>query len=114
MRGLSRRFKCRLIGEGRSAEQLRLLPQPIYRYQVEREHIVDGALFAFAQGTDPEAIVTLEAVRQDGKLAWRYALTRRTVVALEVDVDGAHVWSVPASAGGPGAMWFQRGIMPAP
>jgi hypothetical protein len=36
------------------------------------------------------------------------------VVALEVDVDGAHVWSVPASAGGPGAMWFQSGIMPAP
>jgi hypothetical protein len=114
MRGLSRRFKCRLVGEGRSAEQLRILPQPIYRYQVDRENIVDGALFAFVQGTDPEAVVTLEAVRQDGKLAWRYALTRRTVVALEVDVDGEHVWSVPASAGGPGAMWFQSGITPAP
>lgn len=114
MRELSRRFKCRLVGDGRSVEPLRILPQPVYRYQADRQNIVDGALFAFVEGTDPETILTLEAVRQDGKLAWRYALTRRTVVALEAEVDGEIVWSVPATAGSPEAAWLQRNIAPAP
>ena len=110
MKELSRRFTCRLSGDGQKGEELRLLPRPLYRYKAERAGLVDGALFAYVQGTDPEVILSLEAARQDGDLAWRYALTRRSMLALEADFDGEHVWAVPYGAGDPAAVWFQGGI----
>ena len=39
---------------GDSKEQLRLLPAPVYRYASEKQGVTDGALFAFARGTDPD------------------------------------------------------------
>jgi hypothetical protein len=106
MKYLARRIECRLPEPDRKSEELRLLPQPLYRYKTQREDLVDGALFAFVQGTDPEVVVVLEAVRQDGKAEWRYALTRRTAHAVEADLDGKLNWSVPVSNGAPGAAWF--------
>ena len=106
MKDLARRFKCRLnSGDGKS-EELRVLPQPLYRYKTERKDVVDGALFAFVQGTDPEVVVVLEAALRDGKSKWRYALTRSTAFAVEADLDGETVWSEPFSVGARNAAWF--------
>ena len=110
MKELSRRFACRLTAEGRKGEELRLLPRPIFRYETDHRDLVDGALFAYVQGTDPEVILMLEAVRQDGEFAWRYAFTRRSMLALEADLDGERVWAVPYGAGNPSSVWFQGGI----
>ena len=33
---------------------MRLLAQPIYRYENTKGDLIDGALFAFVLGTDPE------------------------------------------------------------
>lgn len=112
MKELARRFTCRLTGD-RGGEQLRLLPRPLYRYQTKRDDLIDGALFAFVQGTDPEVVLVLEATRHNGKREWRYALTRRSMAALEADLDGKPVWSVPANGGAPGDVWFHGGIGPA-
>lgn len=106
MKYLARRIECRLPEPNRKSEALRLLPQPLYRYRTERDDLIDGALFAFVQGTDPEAVVVLEAVRHEGKAGWRYGLTRRTAHAVEADLDGKTIWSVPVSNGAPGAAWF--------
>jgi hypothetical protein len=62
------------------------------------------------QGTDPAVILVLEAARHDGQSVWRYALTRRSMHALEADLDGARVWAVPLSAGAPGEVWFQGSV----
>ena len=105
MRDLARRFACRLTDVDRKSEELRCLPRPIYRYKTERQDLIDGALFAFVQGTDPEVVVVLEAVQRDGKSEWRYALTRRTAHAVEADLDGRRLWSVPTSNGGPNEAW---------
>ncbi len=113
MKELARRFTCRLTGDGRKGEELRILPRPLYRYQAERQGVVDGALFAFVQGTDPEVILVLEAAGKDGDAEWRYVLTRRSMLALEADLDGERIWSVPHSAGASGEAWFQGGIAPA-
>jgi hypothetical protein len=57
--------------------ELRLLPQPVYRYAAPKQGVVQGALFAFVQGTDPEIWLLIEA---RGKVAagaaWQYAATR--------------------------------------
>src|SRR5947209_3082465 len=34
--------------------EVRLLPQPIYRYAAPKQGILNGGLFAFVEGTDPE------------------------------------------------------------
>ncbi len=110
MKALARRIECRLPEPNKRSEELRLLPQPFYRYKTEREDLIDGALFAFVQGTDPEAVVVLEAVRRDGKSEWRYGITRRTAHAVEADLDGKPVWSVPLSNGASNEAWFVGGL----
>jgi hypothetical protein len=105
MKDLARRFKCRLSDIDRKTEELRLLPRPIVRYQTDRKDLIDGALFAFVQGTDPEVVLVLEAARREGKSEWRYALTRRTGYAVEADLDGKPRWSVPGGIGASNAAW---------
>ncbi|HEV3005878.1 MAG TPA: hypothetical protein VGX78_15535, partial [Pirellulales bacterium] len=97
----------------RDGEELRLLPRPLYRYQTQRTDLIDGALFAFVQGTDPEVVLVLEAVGRDAESEWRYALTRRSVLPLEADIDGERIWSVPLSGGGFAEGWFHGDVVTA-
>lgn len=102
MKDLARRFTCRLAGEDANADELRMLPTPLYRYKTDDKRFVDGALFAFVQGTDPEVILTIEAEnRERGSPEWKYAITRRSMLPLEAKLDGKSVWSVPLGGGGP-------------
>jgi hypothetical protein len=74
-------------------QNLRLLPQPVYRYS-EDGKIVDGAVFIFAHGTNPECCVLLEAYH-DGKGArYRYAVAPMSIYQLEARYKDAPVWSV--------------------
>ena len=57
---------------------LRMLPHPIHRYSSEKHGIADGAIFAFGQGTNPEAIVQTEAIKTDHGMRWRCAVSRMT------------------------------------
>ncbi len=110
MKELARRFSCRIVADGAKGEELRLLPRPLYRYKTDRPDLFDGALFAFAQGTDPEVILVLEAHRAGAATKWEYAITRRSMVALEAKLDGESIWSAPFGAGAPDQAWFQGGI----
>lgn len=95
MRRLARRFRF-VMKETATTDQteLRLMSQPIYRFAADKSGIIDGALFAFAEGTDPEALLLLEAVRGAGEsLAWRYTLARMTSRPIEAEVDDRSIWS---------------------
>lgn len=61
---------------------LRLLPRPVFRYGTDAT--VDGALFAFVVGTDPELLVLVESTAT----GWRYALSRANRDPLAVSLDG--------------------------
>jgi hypothetical protein len=76
---------------------LRLMPQPLYRYPVPgpNSDYVDGALFAFVEGTDPEVLLLVEAERNGGEPAWRYGLARMNKDELAVTRTGQTVWRVP-------------------
>jgi hypothetical protein len=78
---------------------LRLLSQPLYRYEAAGaaadSSLVDGAIFAFAQGTDPQVLLLLEARREGAAVNWRYAVARLASGAVEAQHNGATVWSAP-------------------
>ncbi|NLS95242.1 MAG: hypothetical protein GXX96_24050 [Planctomycetaceae bacterium] len=74
--------------------QLRLMPQPLYRYEVEEGELIDGALFAFAHGTDPDVIVVLEA-GAGPESKWSYGLGRMCGLPLEVRLRDELIWKVP-------------------
>ncbi len=75
--------------------ELRLLPQPLYRFGSDKGKPIDGALFAFVQSTDPELLLLLE-VRQEGdQRKWSYALARMTSHPLEARYKDRVIWNVP-------------------
>lgn len=76
---------------------LRLLAQPLVRYSdVEQGGtIVDGAVFSFVLGTNPEANLFLEIFKDGDTLRWRYAWTPMTIYALEAKLDDQSIWIKP-------------------
>ena len=74
--------------------ELRLLPQPIHRYASQEEGLVDGALFVFAQGTDPETMLLFEARKNGENYEWQYACARVTWAPVNVVYQSKEVWNV--------------------
>ena len=102
MKVLANRFQVTMTGwkpDRSDREELRLLPKLLYRAELSEPSgpdpgWIDGGVFAFVQGTDPEAILVLEAVRQNGHPRWQYAFARATSAGLEARLDKTVVWSV--------------------
>ena len=115
MRQLMRRFVAKELYNKEWIE-CRLIAQPIDRYQSEAEKIVDGAIFALANGTNPEFGIVLET---DGT-RWQYGVLRLSSAESIITLDGekiaafeyfppaapatgrttaAHIGSSPASRG---------------
>jgi hypothetical protein len=96
LRALAEEFQSSMLGwkaDSTDREQLRLLPRPLYRYQPKKGPIIDGAVFAFVMGTDPESLLLLEAVQgSDGTAKWEFAFARRTSGELEGRHQDKVVW----------------------
>jgi hypothetical protein len=91
MRAVARGFTASVGPEG-DRHELRLLPQPVYRYPGGDGRVPDGAIFALVQATDPEVLLLLEARRAEGEGRWHYALARMSDLPLEVGYGGGGVW----------------------
>lgn len=92
MRGFSRSFAATKKERNDSQQELRLLPQPIYRYAVPDDDIVDGGMFVFVQGTDPEVFVLLEAHGDGDDLRWYFAAARMNSVGFQLRYKDCEVW----------------------
>lgn len=95
MKDLARRFGVREdAGPVKGKIRLRLLPTPIHRYQDPSSGLQDGAIFVFAFGTNPEALLVLES-RTVGSSAhsYHYGFARVSGGALMADLDGHEVWT---------------------
>lgn len=80
--------------EFESPEQLRLLATPLYRYEAAADGVLDGALFAFVQGTNPEVLMLVEAHQAaPSQTVWRYGFARMSCFSLRVYRDDTTVWS---------------------
>jgi hypothetical protein len=76
MRDISRQFSAWMEADG--AWELRLLPQPLYRYGADSSGVMDGALFTWVwnKGTDPEVILLVECRKTGEGRQWYYAPVR--------------------------------------
>jgi hypothetical protein len=72
---------------------LRMMAQPAYRYDAEAA--VDGALFAFAQGIDPEVFLILESRNAAGVSQWHYGFAPACVWELHAKRGDRDIWSRP-------------------
>jgi hypothetical protein len=103
MRDLARRFTSQVDRENTRWE-MRLLPQPIYRYELADENapVVDGAIFAFVwtAGTDPELLLVIEARRTDQQTQWYYAPARFTNREVWLKYRDKEVWRADAASVG--------------
>lgn len=101
MKTIAESFKATMTGwaaDNSDQEALRLLPRPLHRYDFtdvkDRDpNLLDGALFAYVQGTDPEVVLALEAVGPADKAEWQCAFVRATSGGLEVKLGDEVVWS---------------------
>jgi len=101
MKTIAERFNAKMtgwLGDNTDQEELRLLPRPLFRYDLTKAkdadpNLLDGALFAYVQGTDPEVVLVLEAIGTADKADWQYALVRATSGGLEVKLDKEVVWT---------------------
>jgi hypothetical protein len=94
MHRLLRDFTAEFIRRDSQRHELRALTQPIYRYGGHDTEVVDGTLFAFAQATDPEVFLLLEARTQNGRPpTWWWAAARMSTLLLEVKYRGELVWT---------------------
>jgi hypothetical protein len=88
------------------------LTTPIYRYSANAQGIVDGAMFAFVQGTNPEVLMLIEAdaTAPEAKV-WRYGFARMSCFFLRVQEGGQLVWNVdrePVPSTDHGSPYFFR------
>jgi hypothetical protein len=105
MKNIAARFTATLTGwkdDESEREVLRLLPRPLYRYDIKaatetHPNLRDGALFAFVQGTDPEVLLLMEEVVLGDRPRWQYAFARATSGALEARLEDQLVWKVKRS-----------------
>lgn len=99
---LARLFSVTMLGfnaDNSDRQQLRLLPRPIYQYRLDKSaaanrDVIDGAVFAFVQATDPEALLIIEATENEQQVKqWEYAIVRSTAGALEGRLRGEVVFN---------------------
>jgi hypothetical protein len=103
------------FGPTRTKQHLRLLPQPLYRYS-EKGIILDGAVFVFAVGTDPECCLLLEAYKDDTGSRYRYAIAPMSIFQLEARYKDDLVWSIERrpDAGPRCTSYYAGGYTPEP
>ncbi|MDA1053828.1 MAG: hypothetical protein O3C40_25550 [Planctomycetota bacterium] len=97
MRSLARRFQATSTEVEGKNWQLRLISNPVYRNDQKRSPTtLDGAVFLFCQGTDPEIILLLEARKEDNKkdYQWQCGFAAFSDYALRAELDGQEIWQV--------------------
>jgi hypothetical protein len=94
MRAFCRDFSAYSVSSRGERTELRLLPQPLYRYESTDPDVVDGALLAFvcSVGTDPEVFLLLEASETKDGPSWHFALARFSHMDLFVNYQDRQVW----------------------
>jgi hypothetical protein len=96
MRNISRSMSAHEFWDpDNSRFELRLLSQPIHRYSDTERGIVDGSMFVFANGTNPEIALLLEVVQVGSKTEWRMGFARIGHAEMHVEIAQKSVWTVP-------------------
>jgi hypothetical protein len=94
MKQIARRFTATIenLPDGSNAENMRLLPKPVFLYPQQPE-LPTLAVFGFASsGTNPDAYLVLQTEADGDSLKWTYGLRRMTTGGVTVKLDTDTVW----------------------
>jgi hypothetical protein len=107
-------FRIHHADKETTRHQLRLMANPVYRYEMPSRQVLDGAVFPFVLGTDPEVFVVIEARdKGDGSRAWEYLLAPLTCWGLEVKHKDKTVWTMDERFGKHSARDTYHIVLPA-
>lgn len=95
MRAIAEKFRVSDNFKNNGWSELRLLTTPVATYGKAGSAVVDGALFAFAMATDPEAFLFLETREGASGLEWQYAFAPMGCFEMKASHEGKVVWTVP-------------------
>lgn len=99
MRSIARDFTADVTIWSGTNHNLRLMPQPLLRYDQGSGELIDGAIFAYARATDPDVLLVVEARAAEAKESrWQYALARMHGGKLKARYRDEEVWSADALA----------------
>ncbi|HJS08037.1 MAG TPA: hypothetical protein VJ809_10275 [Pirellulales bacterium] len=120
MKQFARSLNASELWKGQRSE-LRLLPTEVHRYSDAASGIVDGAAFIIVVGSNPEAILLVEAHRAESNPSapgtWKYGLARMSAAEMTFRLGDSEVWKVPEDHGGPAASYYsfwRADAVPAP
>ena len=100
MREAARAFQAESRDKNERKWELRLLPKPIYQYEVAEKaaspanDVLEGAIFGFVEGTDLEVVLLVQARKTPQGAQWEYALARMSDLQLKVSLADKVVWEV--------------------
>lgn len=119
LKALSAKFRVK--EELGGLHQLRRLPKAIHEYVDDENDVRLGAVFSFAHGTNPEAILFVECRQKADAsgVSWHYAFARATAAEVWAELDGTVVWQPDIawktnSHGDPKSSYFMEGARSAP
>jgi hypothetical protein len=94
MRQIAKGFTAHMQADG--PWELRLLPQPLFRYGDASGEVIDGAIFTWvwSKGTDPELVMLVELRPSRRGTTWYYAPVRFSNRALWLKYENLEVWRV--------------------
>lgn len=94
-RALARKFHVLEERHG-GRQEGRLLTQPLYRWSDDKAGVIDGALFGYAETTDPELLLMIEARRDSAtrEAQWYFTLAKMTSSPMTVSLNEQEIWSV--------------------
>ncbi len=93
LRRAARQFRVEMTSHRDQKYKLRLMPAPLFQYSSADKDIIHGAIFAFANGNDPDALVLMELFKADGQQRIRYAFARSHYYQLEASLGEKSVWN---------------------
>jgi hypothetical protein len=103
MRALAGEFTVEIIDTRNFSkgedQRPRLLPKPLYRYDAQQTKTLDGALYAFVLGTDPELLVLLECDTAKANPEWRFGVGQMNRYQICLKRKGETVWEVAENKG---------------
>ena len=115
MKELLGKLQAYEVGRTGMRYELRLMPKPLLRYSDAEENLHDGAIFAFAYGTNPELLAVVEATGETAETAtWKIGFARCGAAELHAVLNEKELLHLPyATRTGPkDAYWnfpFQFG-----
>jgi len=91
MKAIAERYELTTL-EKTVRSQLRLMVQPLYRYADEQRGLIDGAIFSYAAGTNPEALLLVECRKAGETSTWHAAFARFGANRCQALQGEAGVW----------------------